>query len=509
MGGENAATQGAPRWAAGAAPAPGGGRRDGGLPGCHAAGGRGGGRAPQTRAGGVALFFLLSAVTMGAHARARARRPRATPHPNLTLHTTPLALLDRFLVPGWHPTDAWAHQLRHELHHGPARERRGLRVRARLLAWVLFKRDGALHRLRERLLLCGRAPADGRAGGVPGWVVHGRHDLLIGRRMPNLRGRGELATFFSSNGVERDRWPAPPSRPPPSLPAALIFVLVLSSPQTPPTCAVTTCDPGYYASTPDGACQACGIGYTCSGGPQTTPQRTVCPNSLTTLDATASSPAQCIRVCAPGQFAPSPTAACQPCMSPFFCAGGSQADGPVRDPCPQSPYPFVTLTNTAAAQGECVITCPAGLYSPAPQVRERERKRERERGKAPAHAGSCARGGGGWSASERRRARCRLPPRPAPLLRGPGSVMGASRTRAGAAAAPWPGGPVLTQTIKSHTPTSPFHSLSPLPPPLPRAPGPDLRGLRHRLLLHGRPPARPDGVRDRPDNGHGDLHLGQ
>lgn len=161
------------------------------------------------------FFFLLSAVTMGAHARARARRPRATPHPNLTLHTTPLALLDRFLVPGWHPTDAWAHQLRHELHHGPARERRGLRVRARLLAWVLFKRDGALHRLRERLLLCGRAPADGRAGGVPGWVVHGRHDLLIGRRMPNLRGRGELATFFSSNGVERDRWPASP--PPPSL----------------------------------------------------------------------------------------------------------------------------------------------------------------------------------------------------------------------------------------------------------------------------------------------------
>ena len=161
---------------------------------------------------------------------------------------------------------------------------------------------------------------------------------------------------------------------------------------------------------------------------------------------------------------------------------------PSRRPCPRSLPPVALPVRHADEHG-----CRSGRvrhHMPRRAVQPRApgaRERERERGKAPAHAGSCARGGGGWSASERRRARCRLPPRPAPLLRGPGSVMGASRTRAGAAAAPWPGGPVLTQTIKSHLAGRPsphpnhkishahfslplpLSSSSPSPPARPRA----------------------------------------
>jgi len=135
---------------------------------------------------------------------------------------------------------------------------------------------------------------------------------------------------------------------------------------TPPACTVTTCEPGFYAASPGGACVVCGVGFTCPGGPQTTPLRTVCPNSLVTLEATASSPTACIRVCEPGYFAASPTSPCQLCLSPYYCAGGSQADGPVRSPCPQTPDPFVTLTSAATSQAQCVITCSPGQYSPDP-----------------------------------------------------------------------------------------------------------------------------------------------
>lgn len=100
---------------------------------------------------------------------------------------------------------------------------------------------------------------------------------------------------------------------------------------SPPACAVTSCDPGYFSATPGGACEVCGVGFTCPGGAQSSPLRTPCANSLTTLTATASSSSDCVRVCDAGYFSASPTAPCQPCLSPYYCAGGSQAIGPVSE----------------------------------------------------------------------------------------------------------------------------------------------------------------------------------
>ena len=68
---------------------------------------------------------------------------------------------------------------------------------------------------------------------------------------------------------------------------------------------------GYFAATPTGSCQACGTGYWCPGGPQTTPQKTQCPSGLTTKTNVASGAVECIRECAAGSFAPTPTAPCQ------------------------------------------------------------------------------------------------------------------------------------------------------------------------------------------------------
>ena len=102
---------------------------------------------------------------------------------------------------------------------------------------------------------------------------------------------------------------------------------------SPPLCTVTTCAAGYYAATPTSACTACGLNSYCPGGPQTTPLKTACTNGLTTDGATtASTAAECVRVCPAGQYAPSPLAACTACLSPYYCPGGSQADGPLRNP---------------------------------------------------------------------------------------------------------------------------------------------------------------------------------
>jgi len=138
---------------------------------------------------------------------------------------------------------------------------------------------------------------------------------------------------------------------------------------SPPSCTVPTCAPGYYAPTTTSACTACTVGYTCPGGPQATPQRTQCTNGLTTLTATASATAECVRVCPAGQYAPSPTAPCTVCGTPFYCPGGSQADGPLRNPCPLTPPPgYTTLTNTAESQADCVIVCAPGYYSTSPYI---------------------------------------------------------------------------------------------------------------------------------------------
>jgi hypothetical protein len=138
---------------------------------------------------------------------------------------------------------------------------------------------------------------------------------------------------------------------------------------TPPTCTVTTCAPGYYAATPSSECTVCEVGYTCPGGPQTTPLRTQCVDGLTTLTSTASATSECIRVCPKGQYAPTRTAPCTDCLTPYYCPGGSQADGPVRNPCPLTPPPgYTTLTDTAGAQSDCVIVCEPGYYSAEPYV---------------------------------------------------------------------------------------------------------------------------------------------
>ena len=139
---------------------------------------------------------------------------------------------------------------------------------------------------------------------------------------------------------------------------------------------------GYYEAIPNAGCVPCGTGNYCSGGEQP-PGGIIapCPNGLTTTTPTAGAAAQCVRSCPPGEFAPSPQAACQQCGVGFYCPGGDQGDGPKRFPCPQTPPPpYTTMTANASQQAQCVIVCAAGQYAAAPQVRrERERGRERER----------------------------------------------------------------------------------------------------------------------------------
>ena len=135
----------------------------------------------------------------------------------------------------------------------------------------------------------------------------------------------------------------------------------------PPDCAVTTCAPGYFAATPGADWQVCGVGFTCPGGPQTTPLQTPCPDGLTTLTATSTGVVACVRSCPPGTFAPSPTAPCVECGVPYYCPGGFQDEGPLKDPCPQSPPPpYTTLVPNAVNQSQCVIVCPAGQYATTP-----------------------------------------------------------------------------------------------------------------------------------------------
>jgi hypothetical protein len=70
----------------------------------------------------------------------------------------------------------------------------------------------------------------------------------------------------------------------------------------PSTQCVIVCEPGYFSPTPQpGPCEECGIGAWCPGGPQDTPKRTECPAGNSTSTATASSPTECFSyVCEAG-----------------------------------------------------------------------------------------------------------------------------------------------------------------------------------------------------------------
>ena len=180
---------------------------------------------------------------------------------------------------------------------------------------------------------------------------------------------------------------------------------------------------------------ACGTSSFCPGGPQVTPLTTQCPDGLTTQTNTATSLTACVRSCAAGTYAPTPTAPCevrarsrdgegrgkgergskertrergswtlsqphththrlhprlcfsfpsrprpplflslslnqqnqQSCGTNFYCPGGFQDEGPLRDPCPQSPPPpYTTLVTNASTVGQCVISCPAGQFATTP-----------------------------------------------------------------------------------------------------------------------------------------------
>ena len=315
----------------------------------------------------------------------------------------------------------------------------------------------------------------------PGRAAHVRADVVRPRYGREMEGREREPPARA--GLEAGR------RPPHTL---TFFFSRLSTPSRHPSRLHPRA--GYYEAIPNAGCVPCGTGNYCSGGEQP-PGGIIapCPNGLTTMTPTAGAAAQCVRSCPPGEFAPSPQAACQQCGVGFYCPGGDQGDGPKRFPCPQTPPPpYTTMTANASQQAQCVIVCAAGQYAAAPQVRrepgrgrERESGRER-RGGSGQERGSAARPVRGWQATSQATA---PPPAPSsPTARRPCSDNCLTLTPYGPPLHAWtsfsapPPPPPLSRFCPALThffhqtrlltfvalPVSPLLSLHPSP----RAPGP-------------------------------------